>query len=316
MKGKEDRQAGPSVFGRILWHVRHPIRTLVEHLPFLEEVVFLRQQVRFLLNEVQHVETTLRYYLLHNPTPISPQDVSQTQASFDYQWEHLVYGKALPSDPEFMSELPRLICKLTQRPADWFPGKRVLDIGAGVGRFTHGFLSLGACVTATDCSNHALQRTSELCREYADSLTPLRKDLLQWDDPDTYDLVFAFGVVHHTGNTYLAIRNAAAKVKAGGRLFLMAYGIPQSLADFREVNTYEALRRELYGFSFERKAAILKERFGPELAHGYFDAVSPRINDLLSYEEIKDLLNLLGFHNVKRTLDSRNHHLIADKLPT
>ena len=138
-------------------------------------------------------------------------------------------------------------------------------------------------------------------------------DLLAWGEPADFDLVFCFGVVHHTGNTYLAIRNAANKVKSGGRLFLMVYGFPEGRGDFAEINSYEALRQELRHLALEEKARILLDRFGPRYGHGWFDAVSPRVNDLLTFEEIRDLLGGFGFGNVMRTLDNRNHHVIADK---
>jgi hypothetical protein len=56
------------------------------------------------------------------------------------------------------------------------------------------------------------------------------------------------------------------------------------------------------------------ERFGPILGHGWFDAVSPRINDLLTFEEIAELLARLGFKNIRRTREGRNHHIVADRL--
>ena len=55
--------------------------------------------------------------------------------------------------------------------------------------------------------------------------------------------------------------------------------------------------------------------FGPELAHGYFDAVSPKINDLLTFEELDEFLRALGFFAIECTLRNRNHHITARKKP-
>jgi hypothetical protein len=41
-------------------------------------------------------------------------------------------------------------------------------------------------------------------------------------------------VVRHTGNTYLATENVCRKVRLGGRVFFMVYGVPQALKAFGE----------------------------------------------------------------------------------
>ena len=173
---------------------------------------------------------------------------------------------------------------------------------------------MGAQVTSVDLSEAAVERTRELCAAFSDRHICFQKNLLMWDEAAAYDLVFCYGVVHHTGNTYRAIINAAHKVRGnGGRLFIMVYGFPETLADFMEVNRYEELRRELRNLPFEEKAQVLTERYGPALAHGYFDAVSPKINDLLTFGEIEELLGSLGFTGIRRTMKNRNHHITAER---
>jgi hypothetical protein len=137
--------------------------------------------------------------------------------------------------------------------------------------------------------------------------------LLDWDESGDCDLAFCFGVVHHTGNTYLAIRNVCRKVGPTGKVFLMVYGYPEDLPDYRELNQYEALRQELRLADYEERKAMLVDRFGAQAAHGYFDAVSPRINDLMDYEELAELLHRLGFAHVRRTLPNRNLHVVAER---
>jgi hypothetical protein len=174
-------------------------------------------------------------------------------------------------------------------------------------------LQLGARVTACDQSNWALKRTAELCKSFGENLTLRQVNLLDWQETANFDLVFCFGVVHHTANTYLAIKNVAAKVTPGGKLFLMIYGFPQTIGDFIEVNAHQRLRNELHCLSFQEKQLILIDRFGEQAAHGWFDAISPTVNDLLNFNEIVDLLSNLGFTNIRRTIDNRNHHIMADK---
>jgi SAM-dependent methyltransferase len=238
---------------------------------------------------------------------------TQTKASFSFQWEHMPTGTALPSDPAFMEGLESHICEITRLPREWFAGKRVVDIGCGIGRYSYGFLKLGASVTSCDQSEAALRRTAELCRPFQDRHTLKRIDLLEWNETADFDLGFSFGVVHHTGNTYLATENVCRKVRPGGRLFLMIYGVPETRPALQEVNEYERIAEEVKHLSFDERKALLLRRFGPDKAHGWFDAVSPRINDRLTFEEIQDLLSELGFDKIARTVEARNHHVVAER---
>jgi len=290
------------------------IDNLGERIAFLEEKnVLLEQQNSFLLFELQKTNELFRSLFLNNPELMAQNNI-QTLESFDYQWNELSTGSFLPSDGEFMKGLTDTIEKYTGFSSDWFKGKNVLDVGCGLGRFTYGFLSMGAKVLAVDNSKWGLERTSDLCRNYSDNLMTRKVDILKWDEPGTYDIVFCYGVVHHTGNTYLALTNVAKKVKQGGRLFLMVYGFPKSIDDFIELNSYESLRNNLRTYSFEKKKKYLIEKFGDSLAHGWFDAISPRINDLLDFNELEEYLIRQGFTNITSTISSRNHHLIADKV--
>jgi hypothetical protein len=45
--------------------------------------------------------------------------------------------------------------------------------------------------------------------------------------------------------------------------------------------------------------------------HGYFDAISPPINDLHSFEELESWLIEAGFRDITRTMNARNHHVIG-----
>lgn len=268
-------------------------------------------QAEYLQREVERLRAAQRRAQLDTSAPAG--DAAQTRASFDYQWRHMPSGAALPTDNAFMGRVAADLSSMVMRPANWFAGRRIVDVGCGIGRYTFGFLRLGASVTACDQSAAALERTAELCQAYRDRLALKQIDLLEWDETASFDLAFSFGVVHHTGNTYRAIRNVARKVAPGGRIFLMVYSVPRDLHGYRDVNQYEDIAAANRTLSFEARRLDMIRRFGEEKAHGWFDATSPAINDRLTFEELHDLLSLLGFTNITGRIVLRDHYLVADK---
>lgn len=94
---------------------------------------------------------------------------------------------------------------------------------------------------------------------------------------------------------------------------MMVYGFPENAADFCELISYEKLRHKLRNMNFEEQLHYLQSIFPEEQVQGWFDAVSPQINDLLTFEEIYEFLQHRNFKNIIRTFNSRNIHVIATK---
>jgi SAM-dependent methyltransferase len=288
------------------------MKRLGQGLASVGDVPRLTQQAAYLQREVARLQAENRRLRWQSHARV-PADAAQTKASFDFQWTHLPSGNALPSDEEFMARVAQDLLVMTGRPRDWFAGRSVVDIGCGLGRYTYGFLQLGAHVTACDQSPAALARTAELCARFGERLRLKQVDLLEWDEEADFDLAFSFGVVHHTGNTYRAIENVGRKLREGGRLFLMVYNMPEDFAGYHDVNAYDAIAAQNEGLTFEERRRDMVRRFGKERAHGWFDATSPRINDRLTFSEIRDLLAELGFINVAGRIVARDHYVTADR---
>ena len=139
-------------------------------------------------------------------------------------------------------------------------------------------------------------------------------DLLNLSLPSKpFDLVWSFGVAHHTENLIKAMKNLIEVVAPGGYLFMMLYGYPDTIDGFTEQASYEEWRRRLLPLSFAEKVEVLKKHYPPELVHGYFDAVSPQINDLVTWEWVQWFLQNEGFDSIRRTIDHPNPHFIARK---
>src|SRR5213076_551237 len=93
-------------------------------------------------------------------------------------------------------------------------GKAFLDIGSGSGLFSLAARRLGARVHSFDYDSQSVACTSELKRRYfADDAdwtieegSALDADYLK--SLGTFDVVYSWGVLHHTGQMWQALENA------------------------------------------------------------------------------------------------------------
>jgi 2-polyprenyl-3-methyl-5-hydroxy-6-metoxy-1,4-benzoquinol methylase len=108
-------------------------------------------------------------------------------------------------------------------------GQRFLDIGSGSGLFSLAARRLGARVHSFDYDPHSVACTSELRRRYFaddDKWTIAEASALDAayvKSLGEFDVVYSWGVLHHTGQMWTALENAQLPVKANGKLFIAIY---------------------------------------------------------------------------------------------
>lgn len=106
-------------------------------------------------------------------------------------------------------------------------GKRVLDIGCGIGTMALDFARAGAKVTAVDLSEKSLEIARKRAVAENLDLTFGYVNAEDLNSPftlyDYYDLVYAFGSIHHSPNPEAIIHNARGVLRPGGTLKLMVY---------------------------------------------------------------------------------------------
>lgn len=289
--------------------------TLTQRVAYLEEVG------RYLDHQVTNQASLLRH--LAAPIIAELPQVRETKASFDFQWAEIPAGRYMLENPQFRQEATGYVCEFTGLPAQWFKGKSVIDAGCGLGRYSWALCQLGARVLSLDQSDHGLARTAEACRAFPGHRV-MKVDLLKELDLDEQvDLVWSFGVLHHTGDTYGAFKRVAKWVKPGGFIYLMLYGKPREgfASDYAEINEYDEWRRRTRNMDLREKLGAVAAHMraggfrvpGEEHIHGYFDAISPPINDLYVFEEVESWLLAAGFTDIRQTVATRNLHIIATR---
>jgi len=106
-------------------------------------------------------------------------------------------------------------------------GKRVLEIGCGLGTDTVNFARAGAQVTAVDLSDRTLEIARKRAAVYGlTNITFVQADAEQLTTAlpaEPYDLVYSFGVIHHTPNPRVALAQIRSFVSKNGTLKLMLY---------------------------------------------------------------------------------------------
>jgi SAM-dependent methyltransferase len=248
----------------------------------------------------------------------------QTLASFDYQWGHIPAGDAMLSDAWFVDNVDRIVAdELLGIDRRWFEGRRVLDAGCGGGRWTLGLLRLGCRVLAVDASTHAVAATRAQMERLAPEavaagrLETASADLLSLPAAIAgrrFDLVFSFGVLHHTGQTRRALASVGGLVTPAGVLFVYLYGSRSAPPVARTlVNT---VRLVLSPLPFAAKRAVLARLLPRRDTHQAFDLLSPLINETNTDEAVEAWLHEDGFAAVVRTLPHTDLFLRATRAGT
>ena len=214
---------------------------------------------------------------------------------------------------------------------DNLEGKSFVDIGSGSGLFSLAARRLGARVHSFDFDPNSVACTAELKSRYfrSDNMWHVEEgsalDANYMSSLGTFDVVYSWGVLHHTGRMWEALENSQKLVADGGKLFIAIYNDTGSQSSrWRWIKkTYNSLPRvlkapfalivsapgELKGFL--RSLITLKpghylkswteydERRGMSRWHDMFDWVGGYPYEVATPDEIFEFFKARGYRLTK-----------------
>lgn len=105
-------------------------------------------------------------------------------------------------------------------------GKRVLDVGCGIGTAAVSFGRAGADYTGVDLSQASIELARKRFAVYGLGgrfITCNAERLAEVVEPNHFDLVFSFGVIHHTPNQRAVVEQIRKTIRHDGEFRCMLY---------------------------------------------------------------------------------------------
>jgi len=146
----------------------------------------------------------------------------ETHFAFGKNWESFLDSISEERLAEAVRGLERLF------PNDEVRGSRFLDIGCGSGLSMLAALRLGAAsVTGVDADADSVAASHRLLGTHAsgEPWTVKQRSVFEMtpETDGTFDLVYSWGVLHHTGAMWDALRRAAGLVTGDGAVAIALY---------------------------------------------------------------------------------------------
>ena len=163
-------------------------------------------------------------------------------------------------------------------------GKKVLEIGVGAGSDFCNWLKHGAIATGIDLTEAAIKLTSERIKSCGfhqpHELRTADAENLPFQD-NQFDIVYSWGVLHHTPDTPRAFAQAFRVLKPGGHLKAMVY----------HVNSWT-------GFMLWVRYCLLKGKPWEGLKYAIFHHLESPGTKAYTTKEMHEMLAQIGFKNI------------------
>lgn len=177
-------------------------------------------------------------------------------------------------------------------------GKSFLDIGSGSGLFSLAARRMGARVHSFDFDPESVACTLELKRRYfTDDPAWVVQEGSVLDagyvrSLGTFDVVYSWGVLHHTGRMWDALANASLTVAADGLLFIAIYNQQDYLSP-----AYTAIKRGYVNAPLPGKMLIAGTYVVFEVAKGFIKDVALLRDPRRRYRDKKRSRGMSTWHD-------------------
>jgi 2-polyprenyl-3-methyl-5-hydroxy-6-metoxy-1,4-benzoquinol methylase/uncharacterized protein YbaR (Trm112 family) len=174
--------------------------------------------------------------------------------SFGREWSHFDYGRDRTWGYEVEERREHFLRQL-DLSAEELEGKLVLDAGCGNGALSVAMSTLGCEVVAADIGAQVYRAHAHFATRGGERTHFVHADLMRPPfKPDTYDVVFSGGVLHHTPDTRATFERVLPALAPGGTVFVWLYHhVPGFTVNFKL-----ALRKWISRMPAPVKHAIVK----------------------------------------------------------
>jgi ubiquinone/menaquinone biosynthesis C-methylase UbiE len=165
-----------------------------------------------------------------------------------------------------------------------YRGKKVLEIGVGAGTDFLQWVRAGADTFGVDLTEAAIEMTSRRLAQYGLKCCELRvadAENLPFAD-GFFDLVYSWGVLHHTPDTVRAIEEIIRVTRPGGTIKLMLYN-----------------RHSLVGVKYWIQHALLRGKPFQTIAKVLYNHMESPGTKAFTPKEIRNLLSSLPVANLR-----------------
>jgi 2-polyprenyl-3-methyl-5-hydroxy-6-metoxy-1,4-benzoquinol methylase len=189
-------------------------------------------------------------------------------------------------------------------------GKKVLEIGCGIGTDTVNFARHGAQVTSVDLSEKSLEIARQRVQVYGfeNQVTFFcgnAEELSSFVRAEPYDLIYSFGVIHHTPHPEAVVEQMRRYARPGTNVKIMVYHrrswkvgwilLSEGKGQFWKLRELVAKNSEAqtgcpitYTYT-RREGCELLERRGFRVREARVDHIFPwRIQDYVRYQYVKE----------------------------
>jgi SAM-dependent methyltransferase len=216
-------------------------------------------------------------------------------------------------EPQRIAEAARSLQSLLQR--DDLQAMSFLDVGCGSGLFSIAAHELGAArIVGIDINSRCIAVSLQNASRFAPKAAMVFEEISALDREQLaalgkFDVVYAWGALHHTGSMWRAIANTAEQVSPGGTLVLAIYSKHLTSPVWKEIKqVYNSLPGAAqYAMAICFAPAIyaakflatgrnpLKKERGMDFWHDMIDWIGGYPYEYATHEEVEAFMKANGF---------------------